>query len=95
MSSDRKIAANRANGAKSKGPVTPEGKRRSSQNSVRHGVLANTVLLDHEERRFFDELIQGLEADLQPQGTLESTLVETMAVARWRQMRVWATEGSS
>jgi len=35
--------ASRANGAKSKGPVTDQGKLNSSRNSTRHGLLAATI----------------------------------------------------
>lgn len=38
MVSDRKLAANRKNAAKSGGPRTTAGKRASSQNSYRHGL---------------------------------------------------------
>src|ERR1035438_7662813 len=40
--SPRRLAANRANAAKSTGPITPEGKARSAQNSRKHGFTAST-----------------------------------------------------
>src|SRR5579862_6383388 len=38
----------RLNGAKSKSPLKPEGKIRSSQNSLRHGLCSVQVVLPHE-----------------------------------------------
>ena len=38
MATKLQVAANRANASKSTGPKTQEGRRRSSQNGVRHGL---------------------------------------------------------
>ncbi len=92
MSSNRRIQSSRANGAKSRGPVTPEGKRKSAANSVRHGLLTNLVVLDDEKPETFSDILTALTAEFVPQTEAERLMVENMAVARWRQMRVWAIE---
>jgi hypothetical protein len=53
MSSDLKTKTARANGAKSHGPATLEGRAKSSRNSLRHGLSAKTVLLPAESHEQF------------------------------------------
>lgn len=89
MSTEKQIAANRANAKKSTGPRTASGKARSSRNGTRHGLLAATVVLEGEDRSRFYELLKGLIDAHQPVGYSEMLLIENMAVARWRQMRLW------
>jgi len=90
--SDKQREAVRRNGLKSRGPVTERGKAASSRNSLRHGLLANTVVLDCESPDRFLSLVSALRREFQPESEVERALVETMAVCRWRQMRLWGME---
>ena len=88
MATENQIAANRLNSQKSTGPRTPEGKARSSQNAVRHGILARGLVLRTEDPAQFQALVDGFYADFQPTGVTELTLVDIMIGARWRMLRV-------
>jgi hypothetical protein len=92
MRTERQIEASRANGARSRGPVPPEGKRNSSRNAVKHGLLASTIVLKGEIEERFLELLNDLVEELQPETSIECSLVETIAAARWRQLRLWGME---
>ncbi len=92
MSSQRRIDSSRANGAKSRGPVTPEGKRASSRNAIRHGFLAKAVVLEDERTPAFYDLLADLIREHNAQTETQLNLIETMAMARWRIARLWAIE---
>jgi hypothetical protein len=92
MSSHRKTESSRANGARSHGPVTAEGKQRSSQNALRHGLLAEQVVLDCEGREAFEDLLTDHVHRFQPTDEVEYALIEEMAVCHWRIRRTWAIE---
>jgi len=92
MSSEARINASQANGAKSLGPVTEEGKQASSRNSTRHGLLSQKIVLEGESQEEFDLLLASYLEEHQPQTPTERSLIESMAAARWRQERVWTLE---
>jgi hypothetical protein len=92
MSSDRRIKSSRANGAKSHGPKTPEGKKRSSQNAIQHGLLAKCLLLPGEDAENFEILMQNHERRFQPADGIELGIIEEMCAAYWRLHRVWTME---
>jgi hypothetical protein len=81
-----------ANSAKSTGPVTPEGRAISSRNAIRHGILAESIVLDSESAERFSEVLSTLQEELQPASPIESRYVETMALAEWRRLRLLCLE---
>ena len=90
--SEKQIRASRENGARSRGPITPQGKRNSSRNATRHGLLSRTVILPDESEDRFQLLRNGFMDEFQPYTQAQNTLVETLATARWRQLRAWGAQ---
>ena len=88
MRSPKQIEASRINGRRSQGPITPQGKYNSSRNNLRHGLLAQTVVLEKESEERFLELLDEYMQAHQPQSVTEAGLVETMVIAKWRQLRI-------
>jgi len=88
MSSNLKAESARANGAKSHGPITPEGKAISSQNALRHGLTANFNVLPNESQDDFQTLLDGYIDRFDPADPVEMDLVQTMAITRWRLRRI-------
>jgi hypothetical protein len=93
MPSDLQSETARANGAKSRGPKTPEGREKSSRNAVKHGFTSNSIMvLDSESPDRFHEILNDFYATYQPAGAVEKDLVEEMVAARWRIRRMWSVE---
>jgi hypothetical protein len=92
MSSDKRKKSSRANGAKSHGPSSPEGKKRSSQNAFRHGLLADCVVLVGENRESFLQLLQFHVDRFHPADGVEFGMMEEMASCKWRLYRAWFFE---
>jgi hypothetical protein len=92
-STDR-VAINRQNAARSTGPVTPEGKRRSSLNGLRHGLTGHTVVLPEDDLAAYQEHCAQFQAELKPHGLLETKAVQTIADTYWRLDRIRAMENN-
>ena len=75
MTSKAKIESNRRNSKRSTGPRTPEGKRSSAKNSLRHGLLAKQITLPDENMEEFQEFRRRLFIELAPTGPLEEVTV--------------------
>ena len=84
MATMKQIEANRENAKKSSGPRTSEGKERVALNALKHGLLAQRVVLPNEDDSEFATLSLGLEQRLQPAGELEELLVDMIAAGAWR-----------
>jgi hypothetical protein len=83
-----RAAASRANGAKSKGPRTAEGKARASQNALKHGICATKfLLLPDDSRAEFAALESALLEDLRPEGVVQTLLARRLIAAAWRLAR--------
>lgn len=80
--------ANAANARLSTGPRTPEGKARSSENALKHGLTAKDIIIGPEDREEFDELLAGLQADVAPQGALQQTLFDELVASAWNLRRI-------
>jgi hypothetical protein len=90
--SEKRAAAARANGAKSRGPVTALGKANSSRNNFRHGLRAETLPVDPASAAELTALLASYQREFQPQSAIEHRLVETMALAWWCQTCLWKLE---
>ena len=80
-------AAATANGAKSHGPVTPEGKAKSALNAITHGLTATGLVLTTESKEKYEAQLAAYRDESDPQGPTENFLVNQLAAAEWLQRR--------
>jgi hypothetical protein len=92
MKSFRQIEANRRNALKSTGPTTPEGKRRSAQNAVRHGLTAETTIVALEDLEDYRAFELAVTRDYGGETAVERELVLRLASLLWRLRRATAIE---
>jgi len=99
MLTEKQLEANRRNAELSTGPVTDEGKAIVSKNRVSHGVLSRDVVLPGMEQfenvEDFKQLKESLEEYWQPEGVMEESLCEDLAIQWWRMRRLYRHESGS
>jgi hypothetical protein len=85
MSTQKQIAANRRNGALSRGPKTAAGKNRSRYNAWKHGLAARTPP-DESKRREIDALARVFAEQNAPPAAraIAEAQVEVQRVGRCR-----------
>lgn len=91
MSSEKQIEANRLNALKG-GVKTEAGKAAVRLNAVSHGLLSREVLLPGENGFKLAALRRQYLEELQPEGELETLLVERIVSSAWRLRRALRSE---
>ena len=95
MTTVNQIKANRTNASKSTGAKTAQGKAALSNNALKHGLFAKHLILEGESQEEYHQLLNGLISSLNPVGVLEILLVEKIAIATWKQIRLTRAESAS
>ena len=79
------IEASRRNGARSKGPVTEEGKDRASRNALKHGLTAiHHLVLEDEVPDALEALIATVTEETGAASEIEARLARRLAIALWK-----------
>ena len=86
--SPAQLAANTANAQHSTGPRTPEGQAHSSQNARTHGLTSRDLIVAPNESKEFEELLNGYQTEVHPQGAIQQTLFDELVGAAWNLRRV-------
>ena len=92
MTSLRQIESNRRNAQRSTGPKTQSGKARSSQNAVRHGLTAETVIGLLEDPADYQAFEQAVTTAYDAETAVERELVLRLASLLWRLRRATSVE---
>jgi hypothetical protein len=90
--SEAKLLANRRNGALSHGPVTAEGRRRSSLNGYRNGLNGQIVCSSPEELVVFKSFCSEIQNELAPVGAIERFFAKSISENMFRLERARSLE---
>ena len=94
--SQEKVEANRRNSQRSPGPTSAEGKKISSRNASKHGLLIKDVVIttrdNKEDQAEFDSLLAEMRDCYSPVGIAEDLLVRELTISYWRSARALRCE---
>ncbi len=93
--SEARLAANRLNGSRSKGPLTPETKAISRQNSLKHGLTGKGIVTPEGDREEIQRRVEALEADMKPMSPAGVILIAQMATHSVRAERAVEQESAA
>ena len=94
MPSNSKIDANRRNSQLSTGPRSDAGKSAVARNACNHNLTSLNIAIAGEDLEEFQILLHETAIDLGPRSTIENALVQQIAYAEWKLLRIarWETE---
>jgi hypothetical protein len=92
MISPFQIQANRRNALRSTGPKTEEGKQRSRENSLRHGLTAETIVASLEDAEDYKAFEAVIVSDYCAETAVARELVLRLASVLWRLRRATSIE---
>src|SRR3954465_8649858 len=85
LRSPAQIEASRRNGARSKRPVTEDGKARASRNALKHGLSAlHHLVLEDEVPDALEALIATVAEEAGATSEIEAPLARRLAIAFWK-----------
>ncbi len=90
MSTPNRTEINQANAQRSTGPKTPEGKKISPLNALRHGLTGQMIVMPTEDLAAYQSHLKSFTDEYSPKGATESHLVQALADTSWRLNRVAA-----
>jgi hypothetical protein len=92
MASAAQITANQANVLHSTGPRSMEGKKKSPQNTRRHGFTSTQLVIPLALQAEFEKCQTDLQRDIRPEGAIEEGLFERLLLSAWNLRRITRRE---
>ena len=70
------VESNRRNALLSKGPTSPEGRRKSARNSLKHGLTGEGIVLPDEDAAELDLRFAVVEAEMKPKNEMARQILK-------------------